>query len=99
MTCSKCGADGAGACSCGAAYLPARERAVAAIVKNPDESDRAIAEEIGMPHATVSRARTAVVSNETTQKRIGKDGKSYPVERKVPANRAINAAPNVSTSR
>ncbi len=41
------------------------------------------------PHATVSRARTAVVSNETTQKRIGKDGKATRSSAKY-ANRAIN---------
>jgi hypothetical protein len=42
---------------------------------NPQKSDRAIAEELGVGHATVSRAR-ATVSSETVEKRVGKDGKA-----------------------
>jgi transposase len=64
---------------CGAPYVPAGTRAAAAVAKNPTKSDRAIAEEIGVSHGTVSRAR-AFVSHETDDKRTGRDGRT----RKMP---------------
>lgn len=85
LECSACGAAADAACSCGAEYLPASMRAAKAIEVSPEKSDRAIADETGIGHATVSRARKkATVSGETVIKRVGKDGKV----RKLPAVRA-----------
>jgi hypothetical protein len=91
IMCSECGACADAACNCGAPYVPAKERAMAAIEANPEKSDRAIAAELGVGHATVSRARAVVsgetgepgVSGETPRKRVGKDGKRYSAKAKV----------------
>jgi hypothetical protein len=65
-------------------YLPKpREVAAAAVQAAPHKSDRAIAAETGLSHATVSRAR-ATVSFETVQ-RVGLDGK----ERRPPAPKSL----------
>jgi hypothetical protein len=62
--------------------MPASKRAEEAVAANPNKSDRAIAEEIGVGRMTVSRARkAATVPCGTVEKRTGKDGKA----RKVPA--------------
>ena len=80
IQCSACGACVDAACDCGAAYVTAGTRAKAAIAKTPEKSDRSIAAEIGVGHATVSRAREQVpVSGETP--RIGQDGKQYPAKK------------------
>ena len=84
LECSACGAAADGACSCGAPYMPAGIRAATAVTSSPEKSDRVIADELGVGHATVSRARKkATVSGETVSKRVGKDGKA----RKLPAAR------------
>jgi hypothetical protein len=75
LRCSGCGTTQEAACDCGVGYMPAGGIAAMAIARSPEKSDRAIAEEIGVGHATVSRARNSVVSNETPDERIGRDGK------------------------
>jgi hypothetical protein len=62
------------------AYVPAGKRAEQAVVANPEKSDRAIAEEIGVSHTTVQKARKATGNNVPVAKRVGKDGKA----RKMP---------------
>src|SRR5262249_49839815 len=69
--------------------VPAIERAAVALAANPQKSDRAIAAELGIGHATVSRAR-ATVSRETVDERVGLDGKV----RKLPAK--VTAMPSPS---
>jgi transposase-like protein len=76
LVCSDCGAPGQGSCKCGAPYVSPGERAEAAVKANPEKSDRVIAEELGINHNTVNRARKkTTVSHETVEKRTGKDGK------------------------
>jgi hypothetical protein len=77
LECSKCGATAEAACNCGAPYIPAGELAAKAVAANPGKSDRVIAAEIGVSQRTISRARKRVEPNGSTQKRVGKDGKSY----------------------
>jgi len=68
-------------CNCGAGYVPAGQRAAAAIKANPDKSDRAIADEIGVSNQTVRRARKkSTVTGVTVATRTGRDGK----KRKLP---------------
>jgi hypothetical protein len=84
MECSKCGAPGTGTCDCGAPYVPAGQRAKAAVAAHPEKSDRAIAEEIGVGKDTVRRARVeATGANAPVDSRTGKDGKV----RKLPGRR------------
>jgi transposase len=66
---------------CGAPYVPASQRAAAAIAASPGKSDRAIAAEIGVSDFTVRKARKRTASNLAVEKRVGKDGKA----RKMPA--------------
>jgi hypothetical protein len=87
LSCSSCGASASAACSCGVAYVPAREYAARAIAANPDKSNRAIAAETRMPLETVRRARLRD-PNGSPGKRTGKDGKSYPVKLKLHAEMA-----------
>lgn len=76
IECSKCGASANAACGCGASYVPAGTRAAKGIAANPRKSDRAIAAELGVGNATVSRARRrSTVSDGTVGKRVGRDGK------------------------
>jgi hypothetical protein len=49
----------------------------AAVAANPEKSDRAIAEEIGVHHSTVNEARKrSTAGNPTVEKRTGRDGKT-----------------------
>ena len=69
------------ACNCGVAYVPAGQRAAEAVAKNPEKSNRAIAAELGVGVESVRRAREK--SGEpygSGDRRVGKDGKSYPVK-------------------
>src|SRR6516162_6083805 len=84
LECSECGARASASCKCGAPYVPARARAVAVLTEHPEKSDRAIAAEIGVGHATVSRARSTV-PDETVDERIGRDGKV----RRLPRRRSM----------
>lgn len=76
LECSTCGAEGSGSCDCGASYVPARERARAAIAANPGLSDRAIAAEIGTSHQTIMRARRGTGPDGPVEPRTGLDGKT-----------------------
>jgi hypothetical protein len=58
------------------------QRVRTAIAQAPEKSDRAIAAELGVGDATVSRARRTV-SGDTVERRIGKDGKA----RRVPTGK------------
>jgi hypothetical protein len=85
LRCTKCGAQVDAACNCGAPYeyIPPGKLAERAIADNPEKSDRAIAKELGINNATVSRARNrAGVANATPDKHVGQDGKSYPAKGK-----------------
>lgn len=82
--CSSCGATVDAACDRGAPYMPAGQRAAAAIAANPQMSNRAIAEETGISEPTVRRARTA--SHDAVDARVGLDGKV----RRLPTRRPDN---------
>jgi hypothetical protein len=60
MVCTCCGAEVNAACSCGVAYVPKSVRAAEAVKANPEKSNRAIAEEIGVDHKTVGKARAGL---------------------------------------
>ena len=47
MICTGCSAEANTACNCGKAYIPAAQRAAAAVAANPESSDRAIAADTG----------------------------------------------------
>jgi hypothetical protein len=76
LGCSSCGATTDAACDCGVPYLPAGQRAAAAVEANPERSDRSIAAEIGVDHKTVGAARRAL-GEHSPPDRIGRDGKRY----------------------
>lgn len=78
LRCSKCGVTTDAACDCEVGYVPAHEYAARAVAANPEMSDNAIAEVIGVDHKTVGEARKSVGGDSLTAKRIGKDGKRYP---------------------
>lgn len=84
MECSACGASASAACDCGAAYVPAMQRAAAAAKASPQKSDRVIAAEIGVGKDTVRRARKLTGASAPVDKRVGKDGKA----RRVPTRPA-----------
>jgi hypothetical protein len=73
----------------------ALDRAAVAIAAHPDKSDRAIAAEIGMDHKTVAKARRAMAVSpldSPPEKRVGRDGRSYPVTtRAIPPTKRGNA--------
>lgn len=81
--CSSCGATVDAACDCGAPYMPAGQRAAAAVAANPQMSDRAIAREIGVSTPTVSRARATVTDVTVDDERVGLDGKVRRMPRRV----------------
>jgi hypothetical protein len=81
LQCSACGALADVPCSCEAPYILPRKRAVQVIAEYPELSDRAIAAATGISHATVSRARNAIVSGETV--RTDLDGREREVRRIV----------------
>jgi hypothetical protein len=59
------------------------------VAANPQKSNRAIAAETGVAFKTIARARASGVSNDTPEKTIGLDGKSYPEGRpkiRIPNN-------------
>ncbi len=85
--CSSCGATVDAACECGVPYMPAGQRAAAAIAANPQMSDRAIAQEIGASHTTVQKARKATGNQlPVDETRTGLDGKV----RRLPTRRPDN---------
>jgi hypothetical protein len=89
--CSKCGVPAG--CNCGVKVIPTAPtlaRATEAIKRNPNKSNRAIAEEIGVSEPTVRRARKATASSDdaVAKKRVGRDGKA----RKLPTTPVLPAA-------
>jgi Na+-translocating ferredoxin:NAD+ oxidoreductase RnfC subunit len=75
MRCSECGATTHAACHCGAPYVRAGELAKEAVKRNPEMSDRAIAEKIGVGYMTIAKARKTTALKGAVNKRLGKDGK------------------------
>jgi hypothetical protein len=51
------------------------KRAEEAVAANPEKSDRAIAQEIGVSDKTVAKARKRTADQSAVAKRTGKDGK------------------------
>jgi hypothetical protein len=82
LICTGCGAETNATCNCGMEYRPKSERAREAVEANPEKSNRAIAEEIGVDEKTVRKARADQSAPESV---TGKDGKSYPAKRLVSA--------------
>jgi len=108
LHCTECGATSLCLCSCGSTYLPAHyempslaaiDRAMAAIEKNPELSDRAIAEKIGVSHQVVGRARRKIKEGdgdgpldgpvEGPISRVGRDGRS----RRLPQGQDLRQDP------
>lgn len=87
LECSACGAAGVASCNCNASYIPAKDRAVAAIAANPQKSNRALAKDLGVSHTSVNKARGNMFPPE---KVIGRDGKQYPA-RKMPEKKEVAA--------
>jgi hypothetical protein len=78
MVCTGCGAEANASCDCGKPYIPAKVRAAEAIKANPQKSDRAIADEIGVGATTVNRARKETGAPDGAPvEREGRDGKVY----------------------
>jgi len=94
--CSECGAQGEAGCDCEAEYISASAFAIRAIARNPEKSDMALAEEIGISRDTVRRARGC--ANAQPEKRQGKDGKMYSAKRKVTRRATKEEAPQYSPS-
>jgi hypothetical protein len=65
-----------------------RRELLATVLKlHPEKSNRAISAETGIPEPTVRRARNSPASmTHLKQKRVGRDGKSYPATKAKPAN-------------
>lgn len=79
LECEKCGATAEAKCDCGVGYkyVPAMKIAEKAVMENPQKSNRAIADEIGVSDQTIGRARrkTTATFVAVGALRIGKDGK------------------------
>jgi len=82
LECKQCGATTEAKCDCGVEYVLVRPKEVAekAIMENPEQSDRTIAEKIGVGKTTVLRARKTGGPNGPPARK-GKDGKKYPSKR------------------
>lgn len=76
MVCTGCGSETNATCNCGKPYLPAKRRAAEAIAANPQKSNRAIAEEIGVSEFSVRDARKSGAMDHAPE-REGRDGKIY----------------------
>ena len=93
LVCSSCGAPGEGTCHCGAPYVTPGQRAEEAVRANPEKSNCAIAEEIGVSSATIRRARQKSTSScDEVEPRIGRDGKIRKMPRPRPKMDAAIAA-------
>jgi hypothetical protein len=79
MVCTGCGAEANASCNCGVSYIPKAIRAGDALRANPQKSDRAIADDLGVSAMTVGRTRDASGVTDVTPDRIGGDGKTYHV--------------------
>jgi hypothetical protein len=80
LSCTGCGAEANASCNCGKPYVPKKQRAAEAIAANPQMSDRAIAADLGIGNATVSRARRDAGVSHDTPDREGRDGKTYHIQ-------------------
>jgi hypothetical protein len=78
--CPGCGADSG--CNCG---LPPVLKAQQAIAAHPEKTNRVLADEAGVSRETVRRVRS-VDTSVPTEKRKGKDGKSYKAHKPKPKN-------------
>jgi len=77
--CSKCGTEAA--CNCGAPVVPLGTRLAEAIAKKDGKSNRTIAAEQGCSEGAVRKARgSAAYEYAPDDRRIGRDGKSYPAK-------------------
>jgi transposase-like protein len=78
LRCPSCGTTTDAPCSCGVGYeyVPPGKLAAQAIKDNPNLSDRAIAEKIGIDKDTVNRVRKSTGGNPPVAPRVGKDGKT-----------------------
>jgi hypothetical protein len=83
--CPRCGSS----CECGIPYVAKTMRAAEAIAANPEKSNRAIAEEIGVSEPTVRRARASYDAPEA-EAVTGRDGKSYPATQPKPEPKPVN---------
>ena len=92
MVCTACGAEAKASCACGVGYMPKAVRAAEAIKANPEKSDRAIAEELGVSDMTVGRARKQVQHDVAPEKRVGLDGKKQAAKKKRPENESSRQA-------
>lgn len=76
LACTACGAEAHASCNCGKPYVPAKQRAKEAIEANPQKSNRAIADDIGVSYETVRKARDATDNQlSVDEPRVGLDGK------------------------
>jgi hypothetical protein len=94
LKCSSCGVEVDAGCSCGAPYVPAGERAAAAIAETPTESNRAIAERIGVDEKTIRKERKSTADQSAVEKRTGKDGRV----RRLPAKKIEVVVDDVAAS-
>jgi hypothetical protein len=83
VVCAGCGVEANAACNCGVAYAPKVVRAAEAIKANPQKSDRAIAEELGINQSTVSRVRQRGDADASPAEHVGRDGKSYSIRQRI----------------
>lgn len=76
--CTACGVQGESKCGCGKPYkyMSAGEVAALAVKKNPEMSDRDLAEKSGVGYKTIARAREPSAPNGAVEKRVGRDGKA-----------------------
>ena len=79
MICTGCGAEANASCNCGVSYIPKAVRAREAAAANPEKSNRALADELGVDEKTVRKARADQSAPETV---TGRDGKQYPAKPK-----------------
>src|SRR5690349_14415721 len=89
LVCTACGAPGEGSCGCGAPYVSPGQRAAEAIRQNPERSNVAIAEELGVDEGTIRYQRKKLTSEiSDVQPRTGRDGKTrrMPRKPKIPAS-------------
>jgi hypothetical protein len=84
LSCTACGAEANASCDCGKPYV-AMEKARAAVIANPEKSDRAIAAEIGVSHPTVAKARRETTGNDLpVDERVGLDGRVRKLPQRAP---------------
>jgi hypothetical protein len=91
LRCSGCGVTVDAACDCGKPYVSAGVAAAKAIKAHPEKSNSAIAQEIGVNEKTVRRIRGSAKAE--TDRRIGKDGKSYPTTNLRKSKAAVTPRP------